>query len=73
VVSAAEVPEYKPHPDDLALDNEPTLFESLVSSSISISISISSSSISSKSSSSSSSSKWWLCGCLLITHGFTMA
>jgi translocation protein SEC63 len=30
VVSAESLPAYKPHPDDLELDNEPTLFESLV-------------------------------------------
>lgn len=29
VVPAASLPQYVPHPDDLELDNEPTLFESL--------------------------------------------
>ncbi len=29
VIRASELPEYVPHPDDLELDNEPTLFESL--------------------------------------------
>jgi translocation protein SEC63 len=27
VVSASVLPAYEPHPDDLELDNEPTLFE----------------------------------------------
>ena len=30
VKPAAELPEYKPHPDDIALDNEPTLFEQVM-------------------------------------------
>lgn len=29
VIKASDLPEYKPHKDDLELDNEPTLFESL--------------------------------------------
>jgi translocation protein SEC63 len=29
VIRASELPEYVPHPDDVELDNEPTLFESL--------------------------------------------
>ena len=27
VLPAEELPEYEPHPEDLELDNEPTLFE----------------------------------------------
>ncbi|CAB1121292.1 unnamed protein product [Ectocarpus sp. CCAP 1310/34] len=30
VVSAANLPQYEPHPDDLELDNEPTLFEQVM-------------------------------------------
>lgn len=30
VVSAATLPQYEPHPDDLELDNEPTLFEQVM-------------------------------------------
>mmetsp|Transcript_14174 Transcript_14174/g.20947 ORF Transcript_14174/g.20947 Transcript_14174/m.20947 type:complete len:626 (+) Transcript_14174:156-2033(+) len=30
VISSATLPEYKPHPDDLELDNEPTLFEQVM-------------------------------------------
>lgn len=30
VISAATLPQYEPHPDDLELDNEPTLFEQVM-------------------------------------------
>lgn len=30
VISAATLPKYEPHPDDLELDNEPTLFEQVM-------------------------------------------
>lgn len=30
VSPAAELPEYTPHPEDVALDNEPTLFEQVM-------------------------------------------
>lgn len=30
VVSADTLPQYEPHPDDLELDNEPTLFEQVM-------------------------------------------
>lgn len=30
VVSAETLPQYEPHPDDLELDNEPTLFEQVM-------------------------------------------
>lgn len=30
VISASTLPQYEPHPDDLELDNEPTLFEQVM-------------------------------------------
>lgn len=30
VISADTLPQYEPHPDDLELDNEPTLFEQVM-------------------------------------------
>lgn len=30
VISAGTLPQYEPHPDDLELDNEPTLFEQVM-------------------------------------------
>lgn len=34
VLPAAELPEYKPHPEDLELDNEPTLFEQVMAANV---------------------------------------
>jgi len=31
---AAELPEYAPHPEDLELDNEPTLFEQVMAANV---------------------------------------
>ena len=34
VSPAAELPEYEPHPEDLELDNEPTLFEQVMAANV---------------------------------------
>jgi translocation protein SEC63 len=34
VLPAADLPEYVPHPEDAQLDNDPTLFEQMLSSNI---------------------------------------
>jgi hypothetical protein len=31
---ASELPEYAPHPEDVELDNEPTLFEQVMSANV---------------------------------------
>ena len=34
VSPAAELPEYEPHPEDVELDNEPTLFEQVMAANV---------------------------------------